>query len=75
MLPPSSKKKKGNGKQAKNKVATTSNAIEDLPSRESDVDSGGSLCERMGTKGNPAESRHIREFSLLYCLSLGLLMV
>ena len=51
-----------------------SDAVEDLPGRESDADSGGSICERMGTKGNPAESRRIREFSLLYCLSLALLM-
>ena len=51
-----------------------SDALEDLPGRESDADSGGSLCERMGTKGNPAESKRIREFSLPYCLPLGLLI-
>ena len=73
---PSSKKGKGTGtgKQARNKVTTMSDAVEDLPGRESDADSGGSLYGRKGTKGNPAESKHIREFSLLYCLSLALLI-
>ena len=72
----SSKKGKGTGtgKQASNKVTTMSDAIEDLPGRESDADSGGTLCERMGTKGNIAESKRIREFSLFYCMSLALLM-
>ena len=74
MLPPSSKKGKVTGKQAKDNVAAKSDAMEDLPVRESDADSSESLCERMGTKGDLAESKRIREFSLLYCLSLGLMM-
>ena len=51
-----------------------SDANEDIPGYKSDANSGGSLCE-IGTKGNPVESRRIREFSLLYYLPLRLLVV
>ena len=72
VLPPSSKK-------GKNKVSTMSEALDGLAGRESDADpgpaSGESTLERTGTKGNPAESRRVREFPLPYCSGLRLLMV
>ena len=75
VLPPSSKKDK-------NKVSTMSEAlqVDDLAGCESDGDPGpasgeSTLCEHMGTKGNPAESRRIREFPQPYCSTLRLLMV